>query len=336
MSASTGPTGTVPGPPPAPPATELAAGAPPGGSAALLEEAAEGLVAGTGDDGPGPARHRLVRRLLRQRLAVASLVFLVLLALAAVAGERLTGHPVDPPLTADVLAGARQGPSSDHWFGTDELGRDQLTRVLVGARVSLAVGLGTAVLAAGLGTFVGALAGWRGGWVDAVLMRLTDLVLVVPTVAVLMVLAEQVRGSVLGIVAVLGALSWMAMARIVRAEVRGLREREFVAAARASGATDRWIVLRHVLPNMTGVIVVFTTLEVALVILTESFLSFLGLGLQPPTVSWGTMIDQSQQFVGTDFAYLVWFPAGALFLTVLAVNFVGEGLRDALDPRAGR
>jgi peptide/nickel transport system permease protein len=268
----------------------------------------------------------VIRRLARHRPAAASLVVLAALGMAALFARPLAPYPLNPRLEGKVLAEARHPPSLRHPFGTDELGRDQLTRLLFGARVSLAVGLGVALVSALAGTAIGATAGYLGGRVDQALMRLTDLALVVPGLAVLMMAGKALGGSVAGMIVVLSALYWMTVARVVRGVFLSLR------AARASGASSARVVIRHMLPNTIGPIVVNATLVAGSAILTESALSFLGFGVRPPNVSWGSMLAQSQQAAGTRLAYLVWFPGLAIGVTVLAVNFLGDGLRDAFDP----
>ncbi len=182
----------------------------------------------------------------------------------------------------------------------------------------------------------GGVAGYFGGWVDNILMRLTDLWLVVPALAALAVVARRFGATVPAMIVILALFDWMPIARILRGEFLSLREKEFVEAAQASGASSARVMVRHMLPNAMSSILVSLTLAVGIAILAESTLSFLGLGLQPPTVSWGNMLSQSRGTVGTPLAYLIYFPGLALFLTVLAVNFVGDGLRDALDPKALR
>ncbi len=294
-----------------------------------------------GDGGPaeGPVRSQwslFYRRFLRHRVAVASLAFLLLLGATAVFAEQVAPYPLNPPLTGETLANARQGPSSEHWFGTDELGRDQVTRVLFAARISLSIGLGVALLATVLGSAIGAVAGYFGGWTDNILMRVTDLWLVVPSLAALAIVAKEFGATVPAMIVILSLFEWMPIARILRGEFLSLREKEFVEAARASGASNRRVIVRHMLPNAMSSILVSLTIAVGLAILAESTLSFLGLGIQPPTVSWGNMLNQSRGTVGTPLAYLIYFPGLALFLTVLAVNFLGDGLRDALDPKTLR
>jgi peptide/nickel transport system permease protein len=296
------------------------------------------------DEVPPPAS--FLRRFCRRPLAVIGAVVLLVLVGAAVFAPVLAPEDPTPPLTRSVLAEARQGPSWEHPFGTDKLGRDQLSRVLYGLRVSLVVGIGVAVLSVVAGVIVGSLAGWRGGWIDSLLMRFTDLFLVIPALVVLLVVANNPDPTFFGLfdlppateipgmVLLLAALGWMPMARIVRGEFLSLRERDYVEAARAAGASDRRIVFTHLLPNTTGPIVVFATLAIGIAILNEAVLSFLGAGLQFPAVSLGQMISDAEDTVGSDLAYLIVYPGLVLFVLVLAVNLVGDGLRDAMDPHS--
>jgi peptide/nickel transport system permease protein len=274
------------------------------------------------------------RRFLHHKLAVGASVVLLVIAFLAIFAPLVAPYAVNPTLDAGTLAGARQGPSWAHWFGTDKLGRDQLTRVLYATRVSLLVGFGVAVVATVLGVVLGALAGYSRGWIDQGLMRLTDLFFVLPPVAVLLLLGTAYGTTVPGMILVLSVLAWMSMARIVRGELLSLREREFVEAARASGATAPRIIVRHMLPNVIGPVLVFFTLILGVSILTEALLSFLGAGIQPPAVSLGNMINDARDTVGTPLSYMIYFPGAVLFLVVLCVNFIGDGIRDALDPRA--
>lgn len=277
------------------------------------------------------------RRFLRHRLAVVAGVVLLLLYLSAIFAKQLAPYDLNPKLSGSVLLQARHGPSLKHLLGTDELGRDQLTRILFAGRISLFTGLSVALVSTLFGTFVGALAGYFGRWADNLLMRFTDLVLVIPALAILLIAGQKIKtsgGSSPGIVLVLAVLFWMPIARVVRGVFLSLKEKEFVEAARASGASSGRIMLRHMLPNSIGPIVVNATLVVGLAIITESTLSFLGFGIQPPTVSWGNMLAQSEGSVGTPQAYLVYFPGLAILLTVLAVNYLGDGLRDAFDPQS--
>ena len=278
---------------------------------------------------------RLVgRRLRRDRLAIAGLVVLALLAVTAVCAPVLTPYEVTPTLNAEVLADARQPPTVRHPFGTDELGRDQLTRVLYGGRVSLLVGLCVAVASSVIGMAVGAVAGYFGRWVDKLLMRLVDLLIVMPGIALVMVAQRGLGSSLPVIILILAFLSWRTVARIVRGQFLSLREQDFVEAARASGASSLRIIVSEMLPSVVGPVCVHLTLSAGGAILAESALSFLGFGLQPPAVSWGTMLSQSRGAVGTEMAYLLYAPGLAILVTVLAVNVVGNGLRGALDPQS--
>lgn len=286
-----------------------------------------------------------VRRFLRHRVAVLALFVLAAVYGLALFAEQVAPHPLNPVL-AETLASFNEPPNGRHWFGTDELGRDVLTRLLFAARVSLSVGLLVALVSTVVGVAVGSVSGFMGGVVDSILMRVTDLFLIVPGIAVLAMIQKGLTGKELWVVGrvspstlMIGSLSllfWMPIARVVRGLCLSVREKEFVEAARASGASGLRIVTRHILPNIIGPIAVNATLAVGLAIISESTLSFLGFGLQPPDVSWGTMLSQSRSAVGTPRAYLIYFPGLALLLTVLCVNFVGDGLRDALDPRSGK
>ena len=267
------------------------------------------------------------RRFRRHKAAVGGLFLLVILYASAILAPVIA--PEDP--RAVHLDQINQGPSLRHLMGTDALGRDELSRVLYGGRVSLAVGLAVAVSAGMVGSAIGALAGSSGRLVDGAVMRFTDFFLAMPLLAVLMMVSHALGGSILDIVIVLSLLFWMPVARVVRGVFLSIREKEYVEAARAVGA-GRWrIVVRHMLPNAAGPIIVNVTLGVALAILTESLLSFLGFGIQPPTPSWGNMVDSGAETMLTE-PWLVWFPGLMILVTVLAVNFLGDGLRDALDP----
>lgn len=298
------------------------------------------LQYGYGDDPtlPSPADRRRLRRgsAAGRRLGIAGAVALLVLALGALLAPVLAPYPVNPVLTREVLEQARQPPSSQHWFGTDDLGRDVFTRVLWGGRVSLLIGVSVAVAATAIGTAVGAVAGWFGGRVDDILMRLVDLLLVLPGLAVLMVVQKGLGGSMAVIIVVLSLMSWQTIARVVRAEFLSLKQREFVEAAQATGASTWRIITRQLLPNTIGTIAVHATLVVGGAILAESALSFLGFGIQPPDASWGTMLSQFRGSIGSGTAYLVYFPGLAILSTVLAVNLVGDGLRDIAGSHAVR
>jgi peptide/nickel transport system permease protein len=240
--------------------------------------------------------------------------------------------PVASPFAFDALdlAHRRAAPSGTHWFGTDELGRDLLTRVLFGARVSLAVGLVSAAVSVSIGMTIGAAAGWASGWIDALLMRLTDAMLSIPRLPLLMIAAAVFTPGVPLLIVMVGTAGWMETARVVRAEVLSIKANEFVTAARAVGATSPRVVFRHVLPGVLPTAAVATTLAVGRGILLESALSFFGVGVQPPTASWGNMLYQAQTTMSSE-PWLGIFPGAFIFLTVLCCNTLGTALTD--DPR---
>jgi peptide/nickel transport system permease protein len=278
------------------------------------------------------------RRFFRHRLAAAGLVVLVILAFSAILAPLA---PHDPNSLS--VSNRTQGPSREHWFGTDEAGRDIFARTLDGGRVSLTIGLSATAVALLVGTSFGAVAGYFGGMVDAGLMRLTDAFLCFPQLFVLIVLGTLIRttelralqGSIVPIAVVIGLLSWMGLARIVRATFLALREKEFVESARSAGASNSRIMLRHVLPGAIGPIVVQASLLVAASIITESGLSYLGFGVQPPTATWGNLLRDAQAHMQTLPVFAI-APGMMIFLTVISINFVGDGLRDALDPHGRR
>jgi peptide/nickel transport system permease protein len=289
---------------------------------------------------------RFWRRLRRHRPAVSSSVLLVLLAAASLAAPLVAASLGLDSSSVDLLN--RFGPPSpEHPLGTDEIGRDVLLRLLEGGRVSLFVGLAAALVSALIGTAIGLVAGWRGGTLDALLMRLTDSVIALPLLPLLIVLAaldlrklgvpEAIAGSdtvsLYRIVALIALVGWTTVARLVRGSALSLRARDFVRAAEALGAGAPRIVLVHVLPNVASPIVVATTLSVGHAILLESALSFLGLGIQPPLPSWGNMLTNAQDLVASA-PWLAIYPGLLIFATVIAVNLLGDGLQDALDPRA--
>ncbi|MEO6836581.1 MAG: ABC transporter permease [Candidatus Tumulicola sp.] len=283
-------------------------------------------------------------RLRRHKLAIAGLIVLVLMVSAAVFASQLA--PIDPNAIDNVhwqgtpLPPCFQDASQcgGHILGTDEVGRDLLSRLLFGARISLMVGLFAVLMEVVIGSVLGAISGYYGGWTDWIIMRVTDVFLSIPLLPLLLVLTAIVAASSSKaslnfgvIVLIIGALSWMGVARLVRASFLSLREREFAEAARAVGNNDARIIFRHLLPNAVAPIVVQATLDVAGVIVLESTLSFLGLGIQPPTASWGNMLSNAQSNLQTAWWAAV-FPGLCILVTVLAINYMGDGLRDALDP----
>jgi peptide/nickel transport system permease protein len=274
-------------------------------------------------------------RFRRHPGAVAGLAVLSILVLSIIL---VTVSPYDSEKSD--MSSRLEPPSWNHPFGTDPLGRDLLTRILYGGRISLSVGLMVVVVTLVIGVPVGAVAGYFGGWVDNVLMRITDAALSLPTLMVLILLSAILRevelpfverNNVLTIALVIGLLSWMTVARLVRAACLTIREMEFVVAAHSIGAPDLRIVLRHILPNAVGPIIVESTLEMGYAIMEESGLSFLGFGIQPPTPSWGNLLSNAQEHM-TKHPWLAIFPGLMIFLALISVNYIGDGLRDAFDP----
>jgi peptide/nickel transport system permease protein len=279
------------------------------------------------------------RRYRRHRPATVSAVLLLVLILAVVFGPFVWRIPINE---IDVVAGM-QGPSLAHPFGTDDLGQDILARMIYGGRISLAVGLAAMMVSVLVGTFIGALAGMSRGWLGHALMWLTDLFLSLPQLPLLLLLIYLFRdglkaafgpegGIFILIVLVIGGLRWMPVARLVRAQFLSLREKEFVEAARALGASPLRQVVRHILPNAVGPVIIAGTIDVAAAIIAESTLSFLGLGFPPDTPTWGRILFDAKDFldIGPHWAL---FPGGAIFIAVVSINFIGDGLRDALDAR---
>lgn len=273
---------------------------------------------------------RFLRTFVKHKLALVGLGVLVLMGLAALLAPQLTPYTFDGQ-DLDII-GTPQPPSRIHLMGTDELGRDAFTRVLYGARISLAVGISSALIATLLGTLIGALAGYYRGWIDTLLMRFTDVVLSIPLLPLVILVSGMIRPSVTLLICIIGALGWMGTARLVRGQFLSLREREYVEASRALGGSHGRIMFRHILPNAIGPVVVSTTLAVGSAIMLESALSFLGLGVQPPTPTWGNLLNSASQWL-QGAPWLAVFPGLMILFTVLAVNFLGDGLRDALDPR---
>lgn len=269
-------------------------------------------------------------RFKRHRLATVSAFVLLALFAIALVGPYLSPYKFDAIEYTGALA-----PSLHHPLGTDELGRDEATRLIYGGRVSLSVGIAVAILSAGIGTVVGMIAGFYGGRTDNVLMRFTDMMMALPLLPLLMVAGLVFNDlglpSVWVIPIILGVLEWMIVARLVRGAFLALREKEFVEAAHAMGASDWRIITKHLLPNSIAPIVVSATLVVGGAIIVESVLSFLGFGIQPPTPSWGNMLSDARSTMVL-YPWLMWAPGAAIVLTVLSVNFLGDGLRDALDP----
>ena len=267
-------------------------------------------------------------RFRRNRLALSGLILVVCLFLISLLAPWLA--PYDPNFI-DIKA-ILMPPSNLHFMGTDSLGRDVLSRIIYGSQISLKVGFVAVGLATIIGVLLGAVAGYYGGWIDNVLMRLVDLMLCFPTFFLILAVIAVLEPSIWNIMIIIGLTSWMGVARLVRAEFLTLKEREFVQAARALGARDGRIIFRHLLPNALAPVMVSATLGVAGAILTESALSFLGLGVQPPTPSWGNILT-----AGKDNIEIAWwlsvFPGLAILITVMGYNLLGEGIREAIDPR---
>jgi len=276
----------------------------------------------------------VIRRFFKHKLAGIAVVILVLLVLASVVAFVSPYSPTDQEPTNSF-----QKSNLNHWFGTDELGRDIFTRILYGGRVSLTVGLLSTFLSVALGIVIGALSGYFGGWIDSILMRITDAFLTFPTIFVLIILGAYLReqqvpwlkNSVLVVIIIIAALSWMWPARLVRGLFLVLREREFVTASRALGGSHLRIIVLHILPNCIGPILVSGTLQMASAIITESGLSYLGFGVQPPTPTWGSILATAQNQVFRA-PWIAFYPGLMIFITVMAINYIGDGLRDAFDP----
>jgi peptide/nickel transport system permease protein len=269
-----------------------------------------------------------LRRLLRNPLAVAGGIVILLLFAVAAFPFLFTTHD---PNRIDILA-VLEPPSREHPLGTDDLGRDVLARMVYGARVSMKVGFVAVGIATAIGLVVGLLGGFYGGVTDSVLMRFVDIMLCFPSFFLILAVIAFLGPSIITIMVVIGVTSWMGVARLVRAETLSLKERDFVAAARAQGAGDLRIIFRHILPNALAPVLVSATLGVAGAILVESSLSFLGIGVQPPTPSWGNILTAGKNYI--EFAWwLSVFPGLAILITVLGYNLLGEGIQEAVDPR---
>jgi len=287
-----------------------------------------------------PAREESMQYLIWRRFrrhpgAIMGSIVLICIILAVV----FAGLSPYDPIKSDISI-KNQPPSMAHPMGTDALGRDLMTRVLYGGRISLLVGLSVMVITLLIGVPVGAIAGYFGGWVDNVLMRITDAALSLPSLLVLILLSAILRevdapflkrNPVLTIAGVIGLLAWMFTARLVRASYLAIREMDFVTATRALGASNLRIIARHIFPNAIGPVIVESTLEVAYAILEESGLSYLGFGIQPPTPSWGNLLSNAQEYL-VKYPWLAIFPGVMIFLAVISINYIGDGLRDAFDP----
>lgn len=296
----------------------------------MILKAPSSLVAKSRDEGLARSSSLwidTIRRFAQHRMAVIGSGVLVITCLGAILAPFITSY--DPARTA--LSVRLEPPSAQHWMGTDELGRDMFTRILYGGRISLIVGVASILVSIVVGTIIGAFAGYLGGGFDHILMRFTDVMISFPQIFTLILLVSLLGQDLKTIVLILGIVSWMPMARLVRAEILALKEKEYIIAARAIGAPGFHIVMKHLLPNASGPMIVAASLGVASAITSESGLSYLGMGLQPPTASWGTMLRNAQDQLLTA-PWTVIFPGLMIFLVVICINFIGDGLRDALDP----
>ena len=270
-------------------------------------------------------------RLAKNKMAVASMIILIAITLASFGGPFFLKQSYE---TQDLRLGAVP-PNVQHWFGTDTLGRDVFVRILYGGQISISVGICATAVALTIGVLYGTTSGFLGGKVDALMMRVVDIIFALPfTVFVILLMVFFGRKFVLLFVAI-GAVQWLVMARIVRGQVLSLRHQEFIEAAEALGLSKLRIIFRHIIPNTLGPIIVYATLTVPSVMLLEAFLSFLGLGVQPPMSSWGVLIKEGSEAL-EEFPWLLIFPGLFLSITLFTLNFLGDGLRDALDPRASK
>lgn len=269
---------------------------------------------------------------MENKLAVVGLIVIILLYASAIAAPLLMHHPYD-----QLTFGNRtKPPSAEFWMGTDRSGRDVYSRLIKGGQVSLAAGFASVVIVMLIGTVLGAMAGFFGGLVDGILMRFTDILLAIPLILLLITAASLFRPSLKTTIIVIGVSSWPGAARLVRGQFLQLKGQEFVTAARAIGASPWRLMARHLFPNALAIIIVETTLWLSYAILLEASLSYLGLGVQIPTPSWGNMLQEGQSELLYGAWWLTLFPGMAIFITVLAFNLMGDGLRDALDPRHRR
>jgi peptide/nickel transport system permease protein len=276
-----------------------------------------------------PSRNVVLHRFLRHRLALFGIIIIVILVLGSFIGPYL--WPFDD-LRIDVRARFAPPLSGLHVVGTDPLGRDLMARLMMAGRISMVIGFAAMLISITIGTLVGAIAGYYGRWIGMVLMRCVDAMLCFPSIFLLLALAAFIKPSVVTITLIIAATSWMEVARVVEGQFRSLRERDFAVAAELLGASDRYIIMRELLPNAVAPIVVAATLNVARAILMESYISFLGYGIQPPIPSWGNMLNNAQQYL-VSAPWLAIFPGLLIALAVTSFNFIGDGLRDALDPR---
>lgn len=286
----------------------------------------------------GPPRERIAslkaaaRTAVEHRMAVVGLAFLVLMALFCFVGP----HLYHTDQVNGNIAIATQRPNSHHLLGTDVNGFDMIGRLMAGGQTSLEVGLGAAAIGAAIGVVWGAIAGFFGGVIDTVMMRVVDAILSIPALLFLLVLAAIVQPTVPLLILIVGIVSWLVPARLVRGETLSLKMRDYVEAARGGGATRRWLVFRHIIPNAVGTIIVNATFQVADAIILVAYLSFLGLGIPPPATNWGAMLSDGLNYAFSGYWWMIFPPGLAIVLTVMAVNYLGDGLRDAFEVRLRR
>jgi peptide/nickel transport system permease protein len=269
----------------------------------------------------------MTNKLINNKLFLFGAAVICLLLLFAAFAPLIS--PYDP---TQIIESSISGPSLQHWFGTDDLGRDLFSRILWGARISLTVGFVAVIISIIIGTLYGAFSGFFGGWVDEVLMRFVDVMLAFPSIFLILTIQALLTPNIINVMIVIGATSWMGVARLVRAEFLALKERQFVEAAQSIGASPQRIIFKHILPNALSPVIVAATLGMAGAILTESALSFLGMGVQPPTPSWGNLLMDSQAYL-FDAPWLSVIPGLFILLSVLSLYFIGEGFREALNPK---
>jgi peptide/nickel transport system permease protein len=270
-----------------------------------------------------------ITRFRRSKLALLGLLLITVMTLIAIFADVIAPYGENEIDLFNITA----KPSAEHWLGTDELGRDELSRLMFGARVSLVVGVGAALISTAVGIVVGSVAGYYGGWIDSALMRFVDVILAFPAIFLLLIFFSIQGSSVVTVILFLGLFSWMWLARVIRGEFLSLKERDFIEAARSIGVPDGRLMWRHLLPNVVAAIIVSTTLSIAYAMLAEATLSFLGFGVPAGTPTWGNMLNAARPNF-TQVPLLAIAPGLTLTIAVLAINFVGDGLRDALDPRA--
>jgi peptide/nickel transport system permease protein len=296
---------------------------------------------------PVTPRQLIWRRFRKHRMALGGSIGIILLFVFILIGSIVV--PEKGANQGDLRARLKP-PSAEHWFGTDSTGRDVFNRIIYGGQISIAIGVLAVALEITLGTLLGGIAAFYGGWVDALIMRFTEAMLSIPSLFLLIVLSKflgkniptitvfdrSFSGSVVIVIFVIGLTSWMYLARIVRSNMLSLREMDYIAASKALGASDGRIFFTHLIPNTLAIIIVSATLGLASAILTEAYVSFLGLGVQPPTSTWGNMMDQAQSFILRGVWWMWLFPSLFIVFTILCVNLMGDGLRDAFDPRSTR